>query len=122
MQGYGFYVGCEAEATPAVAYFFINSSTAAVIAFTPARMVGSGTGANNAECSDGTGFPVRLLSARTFASVAPSQNITAGIWFPSKANLPKSSAPMTGGTKKTLSLPSSFVKTAVSRSVNAGLL
>ena len=30
-------------------YFFINSSTADVIALTPVRKVGSGTGANNAE-------------------------------------------------------------------------
>ena len=78
-QGYGFADGCEAEATPVGVYFFINSSTAAVIAFTPARMVGSGTGAKSAECNEGTGFPLRLFSANTFGSVAPNQNIIAGI-------------------------------------------
>ena len=40
-------------------YFFSNSSAAAVIAFTPAAIVGPGAARNNAECSVGSGAPVR---------------------------------------------------------------
>src|SRR5690348_16104978 len=45
-----------------VFHFFINSNTAAVIAVTPVLIVGSGTGANSGECSEGKGLPVRSLS------------------------------------------------------------
>jgi hypothetical protein len=40
-----FRAGCPLEKTGS-AYFFIKSSTAAVIATIPVRIVGSGTGAN----------------------------------------------------------------------------
>ena len=43
-------------------YFFFNkSSAAAAMAVTPVLIVGSGTGANLLECSDGRGAPVRWL-------------------------------------------------------------
>src|SRR5262245_38343700 len=41
---------------------FIKSRTAAVIRWTPVRMVGSGRGANRGEWRKGSGTPVRLLS------------------------------------------------------------
>jgi len=50
-------------------YFFINSSTATVIAFTPVRIVVSGTGQNRLECSDGNGTPV-FGSRDTSVSIA----------------------------------------------------
>ena len=46
-----------------IAYFFINSSTAAVIPIIPVRIVGSGTGANLLECRVGNSFPAFLNSA-----------------------------------------------------------
>jgi hypothetical protein len=44
-------------------YFFINSITARVMALTPVRIVGSGTGQNGAECREGSGTPVFWLLA-----------------------------------------------------------
>src|ERR1051326_4206777 len=58
---------CERETSPENAktqtHFFINSSTAAVIALTPVRKVGSGKGSNKLECSDGRGLPDFLLAS-----------------------------------------------------------
>ena len=62
-----------------VNYFFINSSTAAVIARTPVRRVGSGSGSNRLECSDGKGLPDFRLASTLDGSIAPSQNMKAGI-------------------------------------------
>ena len=59
-------------------YFFINSSTALVIAITPVRMVGSGTGANLLECKLGSDCPVFLLSASFAGSTPPIQKLHAG--------------------------------------------
>jgi hypothetical protein len=60
-------------------YFFIKSSTALVMAMSPVRMVGSGTGANLLECKLGNGVPVFLLSAAFAGSTAPTLNMNAGI-------------------------------------------
>src|SRR5205085_4681274 len=60
-------------------YFFINSNTAVVIALIAVRIVGSGTGANRAEWSEGSGTPVCLLWAILAGSTAPTQKMTAGI-------------------------------------------
>jgi hypothetical protein len=65
---------------PALRYFFINSNTAAVIAFTPVLSVGSGNGANKLECKDGKGFPDCLLAATFAGSIAPRLNSRLGIW------------------------------------------
>lgn len=54
-------------------YFFINSNTAAVIALTPVRNVGSGSGWNKLECSDGNGLPDFLLASTLAGSIAPNQ-------------------------------------------------
>ncbi len=54
-------------------YFFIKSSTAAVIATTPVRMVGSGTGANLLECRVGSGAAPGFFDSANFAgSTAPT--------------------------------------------------
>src|SRR6266705_3205561 len=60
-------------------HFFINSSTAAVIALTPVRRVGSGSGSNRLECSDGSGLPDFRLASTLDGSIAPSQNMKDGI-------------------------------------------
>ena len=54
-------------------YFFISSSTAAVIALTPVRNVGSGSGWNKLEWSEGSGLPDFLLASTLAGSIAPSQ-------------------------------------------------
>jgi hypothetical protein len=45
----------------------------------PARIVGSGMGANLLECRLGSGVPFFLLSAIFTGSTAPTTNISAGI-------------------------------------------
>ena len=85
-------------------YFFINSSTAEVIALTPVRKVGSGSGSNRLECRDGRGFPDFLLASTLAGSIAPSQNIQEGIVL-SKLRRPKSSLPIIGGHLTTLLAP-----------------
>lgn len=60
-------------------YFFINSITAVVIALIPVRRVGSGSGSNKLECSDGRGFPDFLAASTLAGSTAPNQNMKAGI-------------------------------------------
>lgn len=59
--------------------YFIKSSTALVMALTPVRRVGSGMGAHRAECTPGSGTPVRWLSANFSESTAPSVNWQMGI-------------------------------------------
>jgi hypothetical protein len=54
-------------------YFFIRSSTAAVIATMPVRIVGSGTGANLLECRVGSGAAPGFFDSANFAgSTAPT--------------------------------------------------
>lgn len=79
-------LGCQVEVPRSgtlfanwLSYFFINSSTAKVMALTPVRSVGSGNGANKAECSEGNGLPVCLLSFTLSGSAAPSQKAVVGI-------------------------------------------
>src|SRR6185503_12157054 len=55
-----------------VYYFFINSSTAEVIALTPVLNVGSGTGAKSAEWRPGNGTPDSRLCLTLAGSEAPS--------------------------------------------------
>ena len=50
-----------------------------VMAMTPVRIVGSGSGANKGEWRNGRAVPAFLLSATLAGSVAPSQNMAAGI-------------------------------------------
>lgn len=65
--------------TRAHLYFFINSSTAVVIALIPVRRVGSGSGSNKLECSEGSVLPDFLAASTRAGSTAPSQNMKAGI-------------------------------------------
>ena len=60
-------------------HFFINSSTAVVIALIPVRKVGSGCGSNKLECNEGRGFPDFAAAATLAGSTAPNQNMKAGI-------------------------------------------
>ena len=54
-------------------YFFIKSSTALVIATTPVRIVGSGTGANLLECKLGSGGAPGFFEAAIFSgATAPT--------------------------------------------------
>ena len=49
------------------------------MAVTPVLMVGSGTGANLFECSEGSGLPVRLLSSTAAGATAPSRKRQIGM-------------------------------------------
>ena len=57
----------------------MSDSTTDAIAVTPVRRVGSGTGANRLECSDGSGAPVARLYASRYGAVAPPRKRTVGI-------------------------------------------
>src|SRR5437588_12958383 len=105
-------------------YFFIRSSTAAVMATVPVRIVGSGTGANLLECKLGGGDAPGFFDSAIFAgSTAPTWKSTAGIECSgSRLNSEKSSPPMVGSTSSTFFSPSVFLQTATSRLVNSGLL
>ena len=50
-------------------HFFIKSSTAAVIATMPVRIVGSGTGANLLECKVGSGGAPGFFDSRYFRRI-----------------------------------------------------
>src|SRR5438128_6328853 len=84
-------------------YFFIRSSTAAVIATIPVRIVGSGTGANLLECKLGSGDAPGFFDSAIFAgSTAPTWKSTAGIECSgSRLYSEKSSPPMVGSTIST---------------------
>ena len=56
-----------------------SAIAASVMAVTPVRRVGSGDGAKNGECAEGSATPVRSLSATFAGSYAPSQKMTAGM-------------------------------------------
>src|SRR6185369_18004546 len=88
-----------------VYYFFINSSTAEVVAFTPVLSVGSGTGANRAEWRPGSATPDSRLAFTFAGSDAPSQIIVAGMLW-SRLKYPKSSLAIIGGICTTFSSPS----------------
>src|SRR4029453_11275821 len=65
---------CAGNLTPSrKGYFFIKSNTAAVIALTPFRSVGSGCGWNKLECREGNGLPDFRLASTREGSIAPSQ-------------------------------------------------
>src|SRR5262245_51679954 len=100
---------CATGQQPVLRYFFINSSTTEVIAFTPVLSVGSGSGANKLECNDGRGLPDCLLAATRAGSTAPKLNSKLGIWW-SRLYRPKSSLAMIGGICTTLSAPSAFCR------------
>src|ERR1051326_883911 len=103
-------------------YFFIKSSTALVIAFTPVRIDGSGTGANSLECGPGSRVPFSLASASFAESTAPSQNIQVGGLGCSSAYKLKSSLAITDSPGRTLSLPNAFSRAAPTRIASAGSL
>ena len=84
-----------------MANFFANrSSTAAVIEVTAALSVGSGTGAKPKLWFDGTGIPVRLLSANFSGAVPPTHQMQIGTLSAVRPKNVKSSAPVTGGETK----------------------
>src|SRR5437879_13792422 len=97
-----------------------SSSTATVIAMTPVLIVGSGSGANWLECSEGRDLPVFSLSASLSGFTAPSQNRQIGILSFVRPYSLKSSPPMTGFIGRTLVSPNQFLDTAASRRVNTG--
>ena len=70
----------DPKAIPKLKAYFIKSNTADVIAFTPVLKVGSGTGANIEECSDGKAVPPSLLAFTFAGSTAPNQKIAEGIF------------------------------------------
>src|SRR6266705_1683317 len=105
-----------------LAYFFIKSSTAVVIAMIPVRIVGSGTGANLLECRVGNSFPACLYSAIFAGSTAPMWKLTAGIEWSDRLYSEKSSPPITASTIFTFSFPKEFFQTATNRFVSSGLL
>src|SRR5436853_6376294 len=84
-------------------YFFVSSSTAAVIATIPVRIVGSGTGANLLECKLGSGDAPGFFDSAIFAgSTAPTWKSTAGIECAgSKLYSDKPSPPMVGSATST---------------------
>ena len=82
---------------------------------THALSVGSGTGANVAEWFEGTGTPVRSLSAILAGSVAPTHHMQIGTPKLLRPNSEKSSAPMIGSCTFTRSPPSHWVKVPARR-------
>ena len=98
----------------------MSSSTAAVIEVTQALSVGSGTGAKVAEWFEGTGTPVRSLSAIFAGSVAPIDQMQMGT--PCRLNSEKSSPPVVGGRNVTRLVPNYSVNVLVRRRVSAGSL
>src|SRR4029077_13833927 len=105
-------------------YFFIRSSTAAVIATMPVRIVGSGTGANLLECRVGSGAVPGFFDSANFAgSTAPTWKLTAGIECSGRRLYSeKSSPPMVASTISTFGSPSVFFQAATSCLVSSGLL
>ncbi len=85
--------------------FFIKFSTAPLIAFTPVRIVGSGTGANSLECGPGSGVPFSFASFNFCGSTAPSQNMLMGGLGSSSAYKLESSLALTGALASTFSFP-----------------
>src|SRR5258708_1363603 len=67
-------------------YFFINSRAAAVMAFTPVRIVGSGTGQKRLECREGSGTPVFCLLGMGAGLTPPPFGFKAGVLCPSRPN------------------------------------
>jgi hypothetical protein len=80
--------------------------TTLVIAMTPVRMAGSGTGANSLECELGKRVPFSWASRSLAESAAPSLNMQMGGLGSSRAKRLKSSLAMTGSPGKTFSFPS----------------
>src|SRR5437763_10299856 len=85
-------------------YLFIKSNTAAVIATTPVRIVGSGTGANLLECRVGSGAAPGFFDSANFAgSTAPTCKLAVGMECSgTKLYSEKSSPPIVGSTISTL--------------------
>src|SRR5438876_259130 len=77
-------------------FFPVSSSTAAVIAVTPTLIVGSGSGAQRGEWSDGSGLPVCPLSLRVSGLTPPTTNMKIGILCSVRPYSPKSSPPIEG--------------------------
>src|SRR5688572_2049478 len=89
---------------------------------THALSVGSGTGANVGEWLDGTGTPVRSLSAIFAGSVAPTHHMQIGTRCGVRPNSEKSSPPVSGGCNLTRSAPNHSVNVALRRRVITGSL
>src|SRR5436190_14638263 len=83
----------------------IRLRTAATIAVTPVLIVGSGTGAQNGECNEGSGLSVRSASLKISLSTPPTVNIQIGILGATRPNSEKSSPPMLGFFWMTLVSP-----------------
>src|SRR5688572_28604202 len=92
-------------------FFPTNSNTAAHIAFTPVFRVGSATGAQNGEWSDGSGLPLFLLSATASGFAPPTQKIRMGTLSSVRPYRPKSSPPITGCALTTFSAPNQLPHT-----------
>src|SRR5258708_5261377 len=91
-----------------VHYLCSNSVAAPVMAFTPVRIAGSGSGANSLECGPGSRVPFSCASFHLAGSGAPSQNIVIGGFGSSSANKQKSSLAIIGWPGHTFSLPRDF--------------
>ena len=102
---------------------FCNKSVAVVvIPFTPARMAGSGRGANSLECGPGRRAPLSLASFHFSGSLAPSQNMQMGGLGPSNAKRLKSSLAIIGSPGQTFSLPNAFSSDVATRRESAASL
>src|SRR5260221_749762 len=69
-------------------YFFINSRAATVMAFTPGRIVGSGTCQKRLECREGTGTPVFWLLVMRPGPIAATMTMKVGQLCTSTPNSP----------------------------------
>src|SRR5260370_42493981 len=92
------------------------------MAVTPVLMVGSGTGAQRGEWSEGRDLPVRSASLRTAGSTPPPLNMQIGILSPVRPYSEKSSPPIGGSSFKTLAAPSHAREAVASFAANSGSL
>ena len=66
------------SSAPTQAHLPNNSNTAALIACTPVLILGSSSGANWLECSDGNVTPCARLAATFSGAMTPSQKMQIG--------------------------------------------
>src|SRR5437868_618905 len=77
-------------------YFLIKSSTATSIAVIPVLIVGAGSGAQNAECKEGSDSPVSWDFLKASCLTPPTTNMQMGIFGSTRPYSEKSSPPIVG--------------------------
>src|SRR5206468_5397547 len=83
-----------------------SPTTAAVIALTPVRRLGTGSGWYRDEWIEGSGSPFARAAATLSGGMVPRRNMKIGT--PPLLKRPKSSAPIVGSTGTTFPAPRAF--------------